>query len=326
MADLQIFISYRRDDSAGYARALYDELARQWGADRIFIDVDDISAGQSFAEVIREAVIDSKVLLVLIGPRWRGDRAGQAPRLDDPDDLVRQEVASGLAAGMQTIPVLLNGTPMPSAAQLPEPLRSLAQRNAFELSDTRFAADLKRLHALLQSVLGAPQAGTRPQHWHHSPWLAAGALAALALALAAVAARVGWWPQRPPAQAQAPSVPAALAGRAELNGTWQAEVEYDWPNSRTVEHFDFIGTGSELFGSASFLGVRRGLLEGRVDAEGLHFTTRSLESTGGADTARESLHRYRARWVGGELRFVMQTEGGSSPHVPVEFVARRVVR
>jgi len=35
------------------------------------------------------------------------------------------------------------------------------------------------------------------------------------------------------------------------------------------------------------------------------------------------VHRYRGQLVGDELRFVMQTEGGGSAHVPVEFVARR---
>jgi len=36
------------------------------------------------------------------------------------------------------------------------------------------------------------------------------------------------------------------------------------------------------------------------------------------------VHRYRGRLAGDEIRFVMQTEGGSSAHVPIEFVARRV--
>ena len=61
MARAQIFISYRRDDAAGYARAVYDELARHFGAERVFIDVDDISAGQRFGEVIQRAMGASEV-------------------------------------------------------------------------------------------------------------------------------------------------------------------------------------------------------------------------------------------------------------------------
>jgi hypothetical protein len=44
----------------------------------------------------------------------------------------------------------------------------------------------------------------------------------------------------------------------------------------------------------------------------------------GTDAAAETVHRYRGRRVGDEIRFTMQTEGGASSHVPVDFVARRV--
>ena len=103
----QIFISYRRDDAAGYARAVYDELARCFGAGRVFIDVDDINAGQPFSEVIQRSVGESAVLLALIGKRWHGPREGSAPRISEAGDLVRQEVAAALAKGIRVIPVLL---------------------------------------------------------------------------------------------------------------------------------------------------------------------------------------------------------------------------
>jgi TIR domain len=58
----QIFISYRRDDTAGYARALNDALAQQFGADRVFIDVDDIGAGQAFDARIAQAMGQARVM------------------------------------------------------------------------------------------------------------------------------------------------------------------------------------------------------------------------------------------------------------------------
>src|SRR5882672_2571322 len=100
MRTAQIFISYRRDDAAGYARAVYDELARHFGAERVFIDVDDIAAGQAFDEVIRRAVGTSQVLLVLIGKRWLGERDGAPARISEAGDFVRIEVAAALARGM----------------------------------------------------------------------------------------------------------------------------------------------------------------------------------------------------------------------------------
>ena len=62
-----IFISYRRDDAAGYARALGDRLAGRYGTDRVFVDVDDIAAGQRFDSVIESALSGADIVLVLIG-------------------------------------------------------------------------------------------------------------------------------------------------------------------------------------------------------------------------------------------------------------------
>ncbi len=44
-----IFISYRRDDSAVHARALYEELEGFFGKDRLFFDVENVDYGDRFA-------------------------------------------------------------------------------------------------------------------------------------------------------------------------------------------------------------------------------------------------------------------------------------
>ena len=299
----QIFISYRRDDAAGYARAIYDALAQVFGAERVFIDVDDIAAGQAFVEVISRAVGESKVLLVLIGTRWLGERPGQAPRITEVDDFVRLEVGAALAEGMRVVPLLIDGAVLPTAAQLPQDLRGLLQRNALEVGNTRFAADMDRLVVALREVVDAPAPAPAPARSRRI-WLGAG-VAVLLLAAAAL----GWRVLR--------------NDRPAIDGSWQASVDYDWPNAHYVERFEFTGKGAELNGSASFLRVPRGVLEGSVGPDGLRFITRSAE-TGGGGSETTTVHRYRGRVSGGEIRFTMQTEGGSSAHVPVEFVARRV--
>lgn len=326
VARAQIFISYRRDDSAGYARAVYDELARHFGADRVFIDVDDIPAGQSFADVIRQAVGGSEALVVLMGKRWLGERDGAPPRIADPGDFVAIEVAAGLAKGMSVIPLLLDGTPMPAAAQLPAPLRPLVERNALELGNTRFASDMDRLVRALREVLGesspvlpAPSIAPRGPAASRALWLGGAAVAVAALAV------LGWRAATrdgASSESGAATAPAASASvRPAVDGAWQAEVVYDWPNARHVERFVLGGAGDSLNGSASFLGVPRGILDGSVAPGALRFVTRTRET--GADGSLEAVHRYTGRIVGDEIRFVMQTEGGSSPHVPVEFTARR---
>jgi TIR domain len=139
-----VFISYRRDDSAGYARALGDELAREFGAGHVFIDVDDIAAGAAFGDVIQQQLGRATLLLVLIGRRWLGEREGAPSRLFDADDFVRREVVSGLARGAVVLPVLLDGAAMPQAQQLPPDLRALTGRQALSLDNARYAADARR--------------------------------------------------------------------------------------------------------------------------------------------------------------------------------------
>jgi len=314
MAQPRIFISYRRDDAAGYARAVNDALVRRFGADAVFIDVDDIHAGQPFSDVIQSSVGGSDVLLALIGKRWLGEREGAQPRIGDDADFVRREVAAGLAnPGMRVVPVLLDGATMPEAAQLPPDLRALAGRNALELDNTRFAADIDRLLREVEEALGEEASAPATRRSFAIRWLAGIALAAAVVGAVVYELRSSL----PPAQTG-----AASSGRVAVNGEWRAQVDYDWPGAHHVERFVFAGEGDALHGSASFLGVARGVLEGAVDGAQLRFVTRTSEIGGSAaDTA--VVHRYRGQLVGDELRFVMQTEGGGSAHVPVEFVARR---
>ena len=51
-----IFLSYRREDAAPYARLLQYQLSERFPDVRVFIDLDSIEAGLDFAEVIGEAV------------------------------------------------------------------------------------------------------------------------------------------------------------------------------------------------------------------------------------------------------------------------------
>ena len=318
MSAAQIFISYRRDDTAGYARAVYDLLAQRFGPQRVFIDVDDIAAGQPFDATIEQAVLGSRVLLVLIGPRWLAARDGLPLRLHDPADFVHQELAAGLARGMRVIPLLFDGAVMPFEAQLPAPLQALARRQALAIDAAGFSDDVNRLLATLLEVLGEPALGepataasaTSPAApapgRGRRAWLIGGGLALLAAGGAAVLRWRG-------------SAPV----RAAINGRWQAEVVYDWPNARYAERFEFAGDGEALHGKASFLRLDRGVLEGRVGPDGLSFITRSREQLGTDSAGLEASHHYRGRLVGDELHVVMQTEGGYSAHRPVEFIARR---
>jgi WD40 repeat protein len=150
-----VFISYRRQETAPYARLLREELSRWLGPQLVFMDVDSIEVGVDFAEAIQRAVDACQVLLALIGPQWltATDADGQR-RLDNPDDTVRLEIEAALARGIRVIPVLVDSTPMPGRHQLPDGLAPLARRNALELSYNRYAYDVGRLLEAVERVMG----------------------------------------------------------------------------------------------------------------------------------------------------------------------------
>lgn len=120
----KIFISYRREDSDEAAGRLSDHLVRQFGQDRVFMDVDGIAPGRDFRKVIDETLAQCDVLLGVIGRSWLDarDAAGKR-RLDDESDFVRLEIATALRRDIPVIPVRVQGAGIPKPDQLPDDLK-----------------------------------------------------------------------------------------------------------------------------------------------------------------------------------------------------------
>lgn len=142
----KIFISYRREDTGGYAISLHDRLADRFGRDQLFMDIDNIEPGEDFVEVINEKVGRCEVLLVLIGRDWLTckNESGQR-RLDNPDDFVRLEVAAALDRKIRVVPVLVGGARLPKPDELGTELAPLCRRHAITLTDAGFRQDVNRL-------------------------------------------------------------------------------------------------------------------------------------------------------------------------------------
>lgn len=152
----RIFISYRRDDTAGHSGRLADHLTRHFGESEIFRDIEHIAPGRDFVEAIEQEVGSCDILIAVIGRLWLtiSDAQGQR-RLDNPDDFVRLELSTALARNIRVIPVLVQGASMPSPDDLPEQLMGLARRNALELRDTSWSSDVERLIGVLEDALYA---------------------------------------------------------------------------------------------------------------------------------------------------------------------------
>ncbi len=164
-----IFISYRRDDTEGYAGRLFQDLSDRFGKDSVFMDVAGIEPGRDFRRVIEQQVASCGVLLAVIGKAWLtvADAQGKR-RLEDPFDFVRLETASALKRDIPVIPVLVQQAEMPRAEQLPDDLKDLAFRNSVELTHARWESDVELLIAALRRYVdpSEPTAAAAPPLSH----------------------------------------------------------------------------------------------------------------------------------------------------------------
>ncbi len=192
----QVFISYRRQDSSGHTGRLFDRLVAEFGADDVVLDVDDIELGLDFARQISDFVAGCDALLAVIGPNWltlTGEDG--APRLADPDDFVRLEIAAALERDVRVVPVLVGGAQMPTAEDLPDEIKGLALRHGLELSDQRWGYDVGRLIDSLRQLDGPdapepqierPAPASSPTRGRRGVIAAIAAVAVVAAVIAAV--------------------------------------------------------------------------------------------------------------------------------------------
>src|SRR5882672_10170566 len=179
----KIFVSYRRDDAPGDARSIYERLGRSFGEGNVFMDVDQLLAGQRFDRELDKALAECDVLIAVIGSRWMdllSEHARHGKR-----DYVRDEIAAALQRDIIVIPVMMgreaNMPPLPVAEDLPENIRDLVLYQKHNIAHESFGRDAAHLIAALQSLLRK----------RRGPWRAIAAAGVSGLALAGVL--LGYW-------------------------------------------------------------------------------------------------------------------------------------
>jgi len=163
----RIFLSYRRADSRKDAGRIYDRLVQAFGAENVFMDVnnDNIPIGKDFRGILRESVARCDVLLALIGKAWLNIADDQGHRrLDNAGDFVRIEIESALQRDTcLVIPLTIDGAWMPAEKDLPDSLRQLAYKNASNVrDDPDFHPDVDKIIRALQKEYPTDAAGHVP--------------------------------------------------------------------------------------------------------------------------------------------------------------------
>lgn len=132
------------------AGRLYDNLKNRFSKKDVFFDLTTLEPGEDFRTRIVNSIAISKVLLAVIGPNWL-DSFSNAPA--DDEDFVVFEIALAFDSNIRVIPILLDDTRMPAAKLLPDKIKTLASKQAFNLNNLRFEDDFERLAAFVSKNL-----------------------------------------------------------------------------------------------------------------------------------------------------------------------------
>lgn len=147
-----IFISYRRADSQAVTGRIHEHLAREFGPENVFKDVDTIPPGVDFSEYYRRWLTErAAVVLVIIGKDWATIKAEKDPkglaRIYKKGDDVRIEAATALhLKDLIVLPILVDEAKMPPSKELPQDLIRLTTINGLPVRhDPDFKPDMDRL-------------------------------------------------------------------------------------------------------------------------------------------------------------------------------------
>lgn len=186
-----IVISYRRDDTQATSNAIYRELVRRFGAERVLLDITSIPVGEDYDQFVRKIIGRAKAVILVIGPQWLTTEKRGARRLDDEGDAVRGEVLAALAANVTLIPLLVDGATAIEADALPAPLRPIARLNMMPIFERYWDTDMETLAKRLSPLLGVETEAAANKKGAESSSKRSWIIAAAVLALAAMAA--GWF-------------------------------------------------------------------------------------------------------------------------------------
>ena len=154
MSRNKIFLSYRREDSPGYVARLEDNIEHAFGAERVFRDVEDISGGAQWREVLEENLAMSGALVLVIGPHWAEI---WRKRADDEVNYVAFELERARELGIPVIPVTLNQASIPRDLDLGS-VTWLHDTQSYDISDVqgRWQNDVR---GLIQNLAALPAIG-----------------------------------------------------------------------------------------------------------------------------------------------------------------------
>lgn len=150
----KLFISYRREETLALAGRVYDRLIARFGPRSVVMDIDAISPGMDFRDVLASELAQCHVVLAVMGRGWLNASEESQRRLENPRDFVRIEIETALSRGIHLIPILVADTSMPKESELPESMGQLVYKQAVRLDPgLDFNVHVNRLISAIERLL-----------------------------------------------------------------------------------------------------------------------------------------------------------------------------
>jgi hypothetical protein len=181
----KIFVNYRRDDDPAAAARVRDGLAARFGKANVFMDVDNLLAGQRFDVELAKALAQCDVLVAVIGGRWM--ELLKTRRASDQHDYVPMEIGEALRRRLIVIPVRVgregNMPPLPRVDELPRDIRDVVFHQKHDVTHERFGRDIDELIDAIETIRSRNRPRRVPLRGSWG-WIGAGAAGVLAIGYA----------------------------------------------------------------------------------------------------------------------------------------------
>lgn len=144
--NFDLFISYRRDDTAGHSRSIKKELEKNF---EVFFDVDSIEGGDVFPSRLEVAIENSKIILAIIGEQYCDELKKRSGCID----YIVEELKYAYSCKKTIIPVLINDLQMPDKDCIPNEINFLSTLSAIHIRHSEFDTSISKLKTSINSSI-----------------------------------------------------------------------------------------------------------------------------------------------------------------------------
>lgn len=136
MKVINIFISYRRNDTAGYSGRINDALSTDF---EVFFDTKSIRIGDAFQEKINRALEKSDFVLLILG---RDSCKEFKARISEIDYMIR-EISYAKKLNKIILPIIIDRAEVLSESCFPDEIKFLKKLNFYNIDHDKFNRDIR---------------------------------------------------------------------------------------------------------------------------------------------------------------------------------------